>query len=198
MRAYNILALGDSMIKFLPIHVLGCISIAIRGATIQHLERRYLTGRDLRDQENPDVLIIMAGTNNVGQSLYGVEESIHFLFKNLEATFPNILKIVIGIRIIPRDHGWTVKNSNSQTESRRELNECLLERTKSFENFVFKNRYRLETVSVIENGVKCREIHQNMFLDDGLHLNRHGKEQLALRICKMISLEFAQKLMKLD
>ena len=120
----------DEMIKFLPI--LGCMSIAISGATIQHLERRYLTGRDLRDFEDPDVVIIMAGTNNVGLPMYGVEESIHFFFKNIEATFPNALKLVIGIRIIPRDHGWSLKNSNPQTESRKDLNDSLLERTKSF------------------------------------------------------------------
>ena len=192
IRAYNILALGDSMIKFLPI--LGAMSIAISGAKIQDLERRYLTGRELRDFQNPDVIIIMAGTNNVGHSLYGVEESTHFLFKNIEATFPNSIKIVIGVRIIPRDHGWSLNNTNEQTESRKDVNDILLERAKTFDNFYFKNPYRLETFAVEENGIKKREINPDHYSEDGLHLSKHGKEQLALMICKMITLEFAKKI----
>ena len=44
IRNYNINALGDSMVKFLPI--LGALSVAISGARYKDLERITVTGRD--------------------------------------------------------------------------------------------------------------------------------------------------------
>ena len=110
------------MVKFLPIR--GELSIAIRGTRNQDLERKFLTGKDIAGNPNPDVIVIMAGTNDVGTCLEGLDESIYYLFKNIEALFPDRLKIVIGIRIIPKHHNWTLKIRNKNTEGRKAINDA--------------------------------------------------------------------------
>ena len=117
IRKYNIIALGDSMMKFLPI--LGALSVAISGAKYKDLERITVTGRDFLGRKTPDVIILMAGTNDVGECLHGTEEHITLFFRNVEATFPNRLKIVVGIRIIPKNRNWTLKAENSNTKRQK-------------------------------------------------------------------------------
>ena len=195
IRMYNVLAIGDSMVKFLPI--MGALSIAMSGARIQDLERKFLTGRDLAGRPNPDVIVIMAGTNDVGTCLEGLDESIHCFFNNIEAEFPNRLKIVIGVRIIPKHHNWTLKTTNKMTEDRKAINDALQHQTKYFENYIFKNPYKLETMMCTEGTSKYREINKDMYSPDGLHLSSEGKEALALRISKIITMECADQIKSL-
>ena len=69
------------MVKFHPI--IGELSISISGVSIQDLEWEFLIGKDIGGRANPDVIVIMAGTNDVGTCLEGLDKSIHYLFKNI-------------------------------------------------------------------------------------------------------------------
>ena len=100
IRNYNINALGDSMVKFLPI--LGAVSVAISGARYKDLERITVTGRDFLGRSKPDVVILMAGTNDVGECIDDMEDHITNFFQNIEVTFLHCLKIDVGVRIIPK------------------------------------------------------------------------------------------------
>ena len=80
------------------------------------MEWRFQTSKDIAGRANPDVVVIMTGTNNVVTCLEGLDESIHYLSKNIETLFPDSLelKIVIRIRTIPK-HDWTVEITNKNT-----------------------------------------------------------------------------------
>ena len=185
MKKVNIIGLGDSMIKFLPI--LGALTVATSGARIEHLARKLTTGRDFAGRRIPDVVIIMAGTNDVGSDLQGINEKIRELYTNIQATFPYSLKIVIGIRIIPRHCKWNLRNENNLTRDRKAINEMLMNISKDFKDFYFRNPYKSETTMIGEGPERRREINNKMYSRDGLHLSKTGKEMLALQICKIIN-----------
>lgn len=192
VRNFNIIAFGDSMVKFLPI--LGALSVAISGARYKDLERMTVTGRDFLGRRQPDVMIIMAGTNDVNECIIDIEDHITNFFANMEATFPHCLKIVLGVRIIPKYRSWTLKIENAQTKNRKEINEVIQKCTRKFKNYVFRNPYKTETIMVGSGRDRYREINRIMYSDDGLHLSKKGKEQLAINIIKTIIIELRNQI----
>ena len=114
----NMMTIGDSMLRLLPL--MGAMSTAISGATIQELGRRYQTNF-YKGAYDPDVIVLMIGTNNIEDHYDNITEHIEHLFKNLAETFTRQLKIVIGIRHRPKDTNWNINVTNERTERRKRL-----------------------------------------------------------------------------
>ena len=68
------------MVRFLPL--MRALSIAISGATIDYLTRRFQTDFQMQNTDF-DAVIILIGSNNIERSMEGIRERIEEMLINL-------------------------------------------------------------------------------------------------------------------
>ena len=185
--------IGDSMVRWLPL--MGALSLAFSGCTIEWLTRYYQTHEHVLPWPC-DVIILMIGTNNVTRPMNHIRSSICELFHTLSDTFPDKLKIVIGVRHWPRDTDWDINVTNDRTENRKTINNHLKETAALYDDFEYRQPYKIETtMTVNDDGTMTRQLDPTLYKQDGLHFNKRGLERLALSFSTIIYDDLRDKIL---
>ena len=180
----KVLVVGDSMVRFLPL--MGALSIAISGATIEYMARRYQTD-SFTPRVDFDAVVLLIGTNNVERNIENLAGEIKKLYDNLSNTFTQSVKIILGIRHRPKDTNWDLKEENQLTDKRRTINRLLSEMTTNRQDFRYRHPYKIETMMMTDlTGHTTRQIDESLYQWDGLHFNQRGMERLALGISTIL------------
>ena len=180
----KLLVIGDSMIRFLPL--MEALSIAMSGATIEYLTRKFQTDFQVRNTDY-DAIVILIGTNNIERSMEGIREKIDDMLTTLSDTFRSQLKLILGIRHRPKDTNWDLKTENGLTTNRRTINTLLSDMTANRQDYQYRHPYKIETkMTVDRNGQMTRQYDDTLYQRDGLHFNQKGMERLALGLSTII------------
>ena len=171
----EILIEGDSIIRQIPLY--GATSVSVGGLTIKKMIQRQRNGPSVAG--NPDLIVINIGTNDVERPSQNLNDQINELCRLIRNNYPDRVVILMAVRLRPKDTCWRLGINSSLTASREAINNSLKQCCSNFPGFVFKNPYKMETIS---NGTGVREIRREAFHRDGLHLSRNGKERYAVAI----------------
>lgn len=162
MNRIKILFIGDSLTEYFdwqqrfPEHEV--MNLGIAGETVEGLAGRL--NRIVTSINNPDLIFIMTGINNIAMEDYDIVETYRDIVKNLSSEFKNVVMVIQSI--LPVRLPWI---DNRAIEN---INHSLEKIAKEFK-VEYLDIYSL-FIDSDENPIS------DYLLDDGVHLSEKGYE----------------------